>query len=98
MSIDTEIEDLNDELIELHERMGSVAARLGELLARKKPADAPLLSVAAVATKVGVSRATLYRMIDNGEVTVVTAGATMKVPSHWVDQYIRGEIQTKAAR
>lgn len=98
MSIDNEIQDLNDELIELHERMGSVTARIGELLARKKPADAPLLSVAAAAKKVGVSRATLYRMIENQDVTVVTAGATMKVPSHWVDMYIRGEVNAKAAR
>lgn len=40
--------------------------------------------------RVGVSRATLYRMIESGGAVAVVTGATKNVPVRWIEHHLAG--------
>ncbi|TRY19347.1 helix-turn-helix domain-containing protein [Tessaracoccus rhinocerotis] len=95
MTVDREIVHLNQEMSELVERMGSIQARLAALAYRRSSADGPqLLSISKAAAKIGVSPATMYRMVDAGQVDVIVAGSTRKVSTRWIEDYVAGVAKT----
>lgn len=97
MTVDREITNLHHDLAELVEKMGSIQARLASLAYRRADQDGPqLLSIAKAATRIGVSPATMYRMAEAGQVDVVIAGSTKKIPTRWIDEYVDGRANTKA--
>ncbi len=97
MTVDREITNLHHDLAELVEKMGSIQARLASLACRRACQDGPqLLSIAKAAAQIGVSPATMYRMVEAGQVDVVIAGSTKKIPTRWIDECVSGRAYTKA--
>lgn len=91
MSIDQGISVLTEDLAHLITQMGTIQNRLHELAAKQKRDGQPqTLAVSAAAAKIGVSRATMYRMVTNGEVVTITTGATTKIPLWWVEHHVQG--------
>jgi len=91
MSIEHEISGLTEDLAHLIADLGTIQTRLHELAAKQNSEGQPqTLAVSAAATKIGASRATMYRMVRNGEVVTITTGATTKVPLWWIEHHIQG--------
>ena len=49
---------------------------------------AEYLNVAEVATRLRVSKMTIYRLVDAGEIPVVKVGRCFRVPAEGVDAYV----------
>lgn len=52
-----------------------------------EPASATM-SVPEAAARLGISRSTLYRAIDRGEITAIRIGRCTQIPRHIVDRLI----------
>ena len=52
-------------------------------------ADVSFLTVAEVATKMRVSKMTVYRLVHNGELPAVRVGRSFRVPENAVQAYLR---------
>ncbi|MBA3743623.1 helix-turn-helix domain-containing protein [Sporichthya sp.] len=52
-------------------------------------ADVSFLTVAEVATKMRVSKMTVYRLVHNGELPAVRVGRSFRVPENAVQTYLR---------
>jgi excisionase family DNA binding protein len=72
------------------------AARVSKLESRRRAAqsardrndDRPLLSVEAAARYLGVSRWTIYRLIDSGELKAHKVGTRYKIRPADIDRYL----------
>src|ERR1700710_1558158 len=53
-------------------------------------ADVSFLTVAEVATKMRVSKMTVYRLVHNGELPAVRVGRSFRVPEEAVNEYLGG--------
>lgn len=51
--------------------------------------DVSFLTVAEVATKMRVSKMTVYRLVHNGELPAVRVGRSFRVPENAVQTYLR---------
>jgi excisionase family DNA binding protein len=51
--------------------------------------DVSFLTVAEVATKMRVSKMTVYRLVHNGELPAVRVGRSFRVPENAVQAYLR---------
>ncbi len=51
--------------------------------------DVTFLTVAEVATKMRVSKMTVYRLVHNGELSAVRVGRSFRVPENAVQTYLR---------
>ncbi len=51
--------------------------------------DARFLTVAEVATRMRVSKMTVYRLVHSGELEAVRVGRSFRVPEPAVDDYLR---------
>jgi excisionase family DNA binding protein len=51
--------------------------------------DVSFLTVAEVATKMRVSKMTVYRLVHNGELPAVRVGRSFRVPEYAVQTYLR---------
>jgi excisionase family DNA binding protein len=51
--------------------------------------DVTFLTVAEVATKMRVSKMTVYRLVHNGELSAVRVGRSFRVPETAVQTYLR---------
>jgi len=52
-------------------------------------ADVSFLTVAEVATKMRVSKMTVYRLVHNGELPAVRVGRSFRVPESAVQNYLQ---------
>ena len=52
-------------------------------------ADVSFLTVAEVATKMRVSKMTVYRLVHSGELEAIRVGRSFRVPEAAVNQYLR---------
>ncbi len=52
-------------------------------------ADVSFLTVAEVASKMRVSKMTVYRLVHNGELPAVRVGRSFRVPENAVQTYLR---------
>jgi excisionase family DNA binding protein len=52
-------------------------------------ADVSFLTVAEVATKMRVSKMTVYRLVHNGELPAVRVGRSFRVPENAVQTYLQ---------
>ncbi|HEX3614259.1 MAG TPA: helix-turn-helix domain-containing protein [Sporichthyaceae bacterium] len=52
-------------------------------------ADVSFLTVAEVATKMRVSKMTVYRLVHNGELPAVRVGRSFRVPENAVQAYLQ---------
>jgi excisionase family DNA binding protein len=60
------------------------------MAANEQPlADVSFLTVAEVATKMRVSKMTVYRLVHNGELPAVRVGRSFRVPENAVQTYLR---------
>ncbi|HEY2830885.1 MAG TPA: helix-turn-helix domain-containing protein [Sporichthyaceae bacterium] len=60
------------------------------MAANEQPlADVSFLTVAEVATKMRVSKMTVYRLVHNGELPAVRVGRSFRVPENAVQAYLR---------
>lgn len=50
--------------------------------------DSATMSVPEAATRLGISRSTLYRAIDRGEITAIRIGRCTQIPRHIVDRLL----------
>ncbi len=48
-----------------------------------------LLTVAEVASALRVSRMTVYRLVQSGELAAIQVGRSYRVPAHAVEAYLR---------
>jgi excisionase family DNA binding protein len=55
-------------------------------------ADVSFLTVAEVATKMRVSKMTVYRLVHNGELPAVRVGRSFRVPENAVQAYLRSSF------
>lgn len=51
--------------------------------------DVRFLTVAEVASRMRVSKMTVYRLVHSGELEAVRVGRSFRVPEHAVDEYLR---------
>ena len=51
--------------------------------------DVTFLTVAEVASKMRVSKMTVYRLVHNGELSAVRVGRSFRVPENAVQTYLR---------
>ena len=51
--------------------------------------EAHFLTIAEVASKMRVSKMTVYRLVHNGELPAVRVGRSFRVSEHDVDEYLR---------
>lgn len=59
-------------------------------MANEQPlSDVSFLTVAEVATKMRVSKMTVYRLVHNGELPAVRVGRSFRVPENAVQTYLR---------
>lgn len=74
---------------------GPSGARQGErsgaqMASNEQPlSDVSFLTVAEVATKMRVSKMTVYRLVHNGELPAVRVGRSFRVPENAVQTYLR---------
>jgi excisionase family DNA binding protein len=52
--------------------------------------NGPYLTVAEVATRMRVSKMTVYRLVHGGELPAARVGRSFRVPRRAVDEYLRG--------
>lgn len=94
----TTLTDAIKRIDELTEALETLRDTLTNIAAETQPAHIGMLSVRETAERLGVSRQTVYRMIDatddNGEpvVPLSTFGSTYLIPGQWVEAVLRGEI------
>ncbi|MGQ0844293.1 MAG: helix-turn-helix domain-containing protein [Sporichthyaceae bacterium] len=55
-------------------------------------ADVSFLTVAEVATKMRVSKMTVYRLVHNGDLPAVRVGRSFRVPETAVQEYLRSSF------
>ncbi len=55
-------------------------------------ADVSFLTVAEVATKMRVSKMTVYRLVHNGDLPAVRVGRSFRVPETAVQNYLRSSF------
>jgi excisionase family DNA binding protein len=58
---------------------------------------APLVSVTHAAARMGVSRATAYRLVTKGELPAVKVGAQLRIDPVELHEYIYGRRRTEAS-
>lgn len=46
------------------------------------------ITVASIATRLGVSKMTVYRLINNGELAAIKIGRTYRVPTKAFEQFL----------
>lgn len=92
MNFANELKTLTAELDDVIGQMSRLQDRISEIVvAQRAESNEPvLLSVTAAAARIGVSRATLYRMIESGDAATVITGATKKVPVRWIEHHLAG--------